>query len=152
MSFENLSNDLINLIFQNLDYKILINCRTVSVYLNKTIEYKYIIKKINLIIKFLKKKFYTNFYDLRNNFRNGYLINLNNILKRPQKYEFEILQCIVSYQYNNLYLPCGYVIEGYVVCHIDSNKWVIYDHKSKKIQPLLLGFVLPKSIRIIRHL
>ena len=106
-------------------------------------------KKINIIKKFLKKKLYYKFADLKNLNRQGYLLNLKKAVDNPGIYEGKTIQCISAFQYNFSYIEVGNIVEGKLL-KTDYGAWVILDKNVNKIHPFINPFILSKSIRLIK--
>jgi hypothetical protein len=149
MELQHMPEEVFYLINQNLTYKsffkLKLSCRLLLKY-----KFNFFIQKANIIVNFIKKKFYYNFVDLKNLNRKGYLINSISIFKNPNKYKNKIIQCISSFQYDYRYIEIGSIIEGNIYKDIDTDAWVILDNQTKKIHPFINLFILKTSFRIIK--
>lgn len=146
----NLPNDIFYVITKYLDYTSYIYLRFCC---KDFYKFNFLLtfnKKANIINRFFLNKFYSPFSDLKLLNRNGYLVNLENLLKNPKRYDGILVQCISWFQYNFQYIEAGNVIEGLIFKHKQTNAWIIQDIETNKIHPFLNPFIFPKSIRIIK--
>jgi len=144
-----LPNDIYYILSKNLDYFSYLNLKLSSKKLDN-INFLFFKRKAIIINNFFIKKFYSKFDDLKQKNRNGFLINLENILKNPNKYSGSLIQCISWFQYNFQYIEAGNIIEGFIFKDEPTDAWVIRDIYSNRIHPFLDPFIFPKSIRVIK--
>ena len=149
LNIYNLPYDTLNLISNYLDYfsymNIKLSCKEMFKFKNLT--YK---NKADIINNFFYKKFYLSFKDMKLMNRTGYLVNLDMVLKNPDKYRNLLIQCISWFQYNFQYIEAGNIIEGNLFKHHQTNAWLIKDNYTNKYHPFLNPFIFPKSIRVIK--
>jgi hypothetical protein len=140
--------DILYYITHFLDYKsYYIFKKAFSSQLN--IENDFFDKKINIIKNFMKKKLYSNFADMKNLNRKGYLLNLEKTLNKPELYEGKTIQLISAFQYNFSYIEAGNIVEGKLI-KTEYDAWVIFDKTLNKVHPFINPFILERSIRLLR--
>ena len=117
--------DLLWLIYDVLDYHSYLCLQITCKHLYNSKNYGLFVKKSNFIKSFMYKQFYKNYYDLSDNNRPGYLLNIDRVINYPTIYVNQKIQFISSFQYSFLHVEEGTVGEGHLTYDSNNDSWII---------------------------